>query len=84
MELSDGETLALAGGDGSNITNVKRSEAHAVTRGEVHVHLCNGSAPGGIAVFLGTVVGSRAAVVGHPDTIVLDQGWLLLKDLQGN
>ena len=80
-ELSNSDTFAFAGRNNSNITNVKRSESATVARSEVHIHLCNSSTSRGITVFLGTVVGSRAAVVSHPDAEVLHLVWLFLEDL---
>jgi len=55
---------------------------HAVAGGHLVVHLLHGTVQGGVTVLLVHVVVTCPALVTQPDAIVLDSGWVALKDLR--
>ena len=55
---------------------------HTVAGGHLVVHLLHGTVQGGVTVLLVHVVVTGPALVTQPDAIVLDSGWVALKDLR--
>ena len=55
-----------------------------MSRSHLGVHLFHSAVESCVAIFLVHVVIASSTLVAEPDTIVLDFGGILLKDLQGN
>ena len=74
-------TLAQGHRDSGSLDDLDARGAHPVTRSHLVVHLLHGSVERQITVFLVHVVVASSTLVPHPDTVVLDGGRVLLKNL---
>uniref|UniRef100_A0A7N0T4U6 Uncharacterized protein n=1 Tax=Kalanchoe fedtschenkoi TaxID=63787 RepID=A0A7N0T4U6_KALFE len=73
--------LAQLGWDGGSLDDQNAGEPHSVTRSHLSVHLLNNPVQGGVTVLLVHVVVASTTLVSEPDTVVLNGGWVLLKNL---
>ena len=81
VELLGVRTLAKRHWDSGGLDDLDARGSYPMTRSHLIVHLLDGSVKCQIAVLLVHVVVAGSALIPHPDTIVLDGGWVLLKNL---
>lgn len=81
VELFGIHTLAQRHRDGSSLDDLDAGEAHPMTGSHLVIHLLHCSIKCKITVLLVHIVVAGSALISHPDPVVLDGGWILLKDL---
>lgn len=81
MELFGNFPLAKFSWDSGRLDNLDAMMANPVTRSHFGVHLLYSTIQSGISVLFVHVMITSPTLVTQPDTIVLDCGWVLLKDL---
>ena len=81
MELKNVWSLALLVLQHSGLNNLDGSSAESVASCQVLVHLVDSSVHGDVSVLLEHVVVSSSRQDSEPNTVVLDNGRVLLEDL---
>lgn len=82
MELLGVLTLAERYWNSCSLDDLNARGTHPMTRSHFIVHLLHCSIESQISVLLVHVVVASPALIAHPDTIVLDGGGVLLKNLE--
>lgn len=81
MELLCALSLAQLCWDSSSLDDLNAGEPNSVTRGHLSVHLLHSPIECRVPVLLVHVVVTGTALVPEPYTIVINLGWILLKNL---
>jgi hypothetical protein len=82
VELLGVVPLAQLEIDRGGLDDLDARGSHTVTRCHLSVHLLHCTIQSGVTVLLVHVVVAGPALVAQPDAIVLDRGWVTLKDLK--
>jgi hypothetical protein len=82
VELLGVVPLAQLEMDCGGLDDLDARGSHAVARSHLSVHLLHCTIQSGVTVLLVHVVVAGPALVAQPDAIVLDIGWVPLKDLK--
>lgn len=81
MKLLGIVSLAQRDRDRRRLDDLDARESDSVTRSHLVIHLLDSSVQRGITILLIHVVVTCTTLIPHPDTEVLNSGWLLLEDL---
>ena len=81
MELLGVVSLAELDMNSRGFDDLNARGSHTVARSHLCVLLLNSTIQRGVTALLVHVVVAGSALVAQPDAIVLDRGWVFLKDL---